>query len=80
MVSGVVFSCDGIAQFETKKVRRVDSSVETGQDQRRQAGPDDQVPLVEAAGELEVASDECLHISHDKPSLEASVEATHHCK
>ena len=47
---------EGIAQLESEDLSRCDSGVETGQNQRRQAGQDSQVPLVEAAGELEIAS------------------------
>jgi hypothetical protein len=61
---------EGVAQLETEKVRRVDSSVETGQDQCRQAGPDGQAPLVKATGELEVAIDKGLQIRHGRSSLE----------
>ena len=61
---------NGVAQLEAKKMRRVHSSVEAGQYQRRQAGQEGQVPLVEAAGEVVVAVDKGLHISHGRSSLE----------
>ena len=48
---------------------RASTQVTTSVDQ---TGQDGQVPLVEATGELEVAIDEVLHVSHGGSSREAS--------
>ena len=60
---------EGIAQLESEDLSRCDSGVETGQNQRRQAGQDGQVPLVEAAGELEIASTFDLLLLQQRPFM-----------